>query len=124
MFIGLAVWVTAHVTLVVLFVLLGVFAANTHVLIRDLPAPGDHHIVDVDGVMPRPEHPLGNPQETAFNGEGFDEAFDMPDGKACDGSETLKGNPGALAKHVGFGEDGIEDNALRAGNLDTAENSL
>jgi hypothetical protein len=44
----------------------------------------------------------------------------MPDGEARDGSETVIGNPGVFAKEVGFGEDGVENDAFGAGQLDTA----
>jgi hypothetical protein len=37
----------------------------------------------------------------------------MPDGEARDRSETLIGDPGVLAKEVGFGEDGAQDPAFR-----------
>jgi hypothetical protein len=118
------VWVTARVTLVVLFVLVGVRTAASHPAKRGLSPPRYHHIVDVDGVMPRPEHLLIYPQETAFIDEGFHKPHHMPDGESGDTSETLIGNPGMLAKEVGFGENGVKDDAFGAGNLDTAEDFL
>src|SRR5215208_6248869 len=44
-FLGLGVWVTPLVTLVVQSVLAGVGFATAHVLIGDLTAPGNNHIV-------------------------------------------------------------------------------
>jgi len=58
--------VTALVTLVVYSVLPGVFFANAHLRKAHLPAPGNNHIVDVDGVVPRPQYPLRNPQEPSL----------------------------------------------------------
>ena len=101
------VWVTGAVTLVVHSVLTGVFSANPHLLKGDLPAPGDDHIVDIDGVMPRPEYPLIYPQESPLEDEGFDQPLHMPDREPGNGSETLIGDPGMLAKHIGFGKDGV-----------------
>ena len=62
-YIGLGVWVIPPVTLVVHSVRSCRFSANTHLYKGDLPAPGNNHIVDVDGVVPRPQDPLVNPQE-------------------------------------------------------------
>ena len=72
MYIGLGVWVTASVTLVVLFVLAGVFSANAHLLIGDFPPPRHHHMVDVDGVVPGPQPPLINPQEPPLEDVSLD----------------------------------------------------
>jgi hypothetical protein len=96
--------VTAHVTLVVLFVLAGVRTAASHLLIGNLPTPGNNHIVDVDGIVPRPEDPLLNPEKPPFVDEGFHKPFHMPDGKPGDASETLIGNPGVLAEEIGLAE--------------------
>jgi hypothetical protein len=74
--------------------------------------------------MSVPEHALVHPQEPAFFDEGFDQAFDVANGKAGHAGEALIGNLGMLAKEVGFGEDGVQNNAFGAGNLDTAVNSL
>ena len=70
---------TALVTLVVQSVLAGVFVASLYLLIGHLPAPGDHHIVDIDGVMPGPQHLLIYPEKSSLKDEGFDKAHDMPD---------------------------------------------
>jgi hypothetical protein len=59
----LAFWVIPPVTLVVHSVRSCRFSANTHLYKGDLPAPGNNHIVDVDGVVPRLQDPLVNPQE-------------------------------------------------------------
>jgi hypothetical protein len=112
--IGLVFWVTGSVTLVVQSVRYGVTSAKlacpptgAHVLKGALPAPGDNHIIDVYSIVPRPQHPLVYPQESSFKDEGFHKPLHMPDGEAGDTSETLIGNPGVLAKEVGFGEDGV-----------------
>src|SRR2546430_7582731 len=103
----MAFWVTCSVTLVVQSVRSGVTSANALVLKGDLPAPGDNYIVDVDGIVPRPKHPLIYPQKSPFKDQGFDKPLHMPDGEARDGSETLIGHPGVFAKEVRFGEDGV-----------------
>jgi hypothetical protein len=107
LYIGLAFWVTASVTLVVQSVLAGVFSANAHLLIADLPAPGNDDMVNIDGIVTRPEDPFINSKKPPLVDEGFDETYDMPDGKPCDGSETLIGNPGVSSVEVRFGEDGV-----------------
>jgi hypothetical protein len=63
--------------------------------------------VDVDGVVPGPQHPLSNPKKPALKDQGFDQAFDVPDGEARDAGEALIGDPGVLAEHICFGKDGI-----------------
>jgi len=99
--------VTGSVTLVVQSVLTGVGSATAHLRIGHLPAPGNNHVIDVDGIVPGPQHPLIYPQKSSLIDQGFDEALHMPDGEAGDRSETLIGNPGVFAKKVGFGEDGV-----------------
>jgi hypothetical protein len=74
--------------------------------------------------MPRPQHPLLNPQEPPLKDEGFDKPHDVPDGKPCDACETLIGNPGVLSKEIRFGQNGVKNDAFGAGNLDTAEDFL
>jgi hypothetical protein len=54
-----------------------------------------------------PENAFIYPKKPSLIDEGFDEAFDMPDGEAGDGGDALICNPGLLAKHIGFGEDGV-----------------
>jgi hypothetical protein len=41
----------------------------------------------------------------------------MPDRKPSNASDAFIGNPGVLAKEIGFGEDSVKDNAFGAGNL-------
>ena len=82
-----------------------------------------YQMVDVDGIMPRPQDSFGNPQEPPLHNEGFDKPLHVPDRIPRDGSDALIGNLGPLAKHVGFGEDGVKDNALSVGEDDTAVNS-
>ena len=120
---GMGVWVTGFVILVVHFVRSGVLSATAHLRKGHLPAPGDDDMVDVDGIVAVPEDLLINPKKPPVLDEGFDKAHHMPDGEARHGSETLIGNLGVLAKHIGFGEDGVENDAFGAGNLDTAEDS-
>ena len=115
---------TGLVTLVVQPILPGVFSPNTHILKGDFPSPGDHHMVDVDGIVPRPEDPLINPQQSTLIDERFDKAHHVPDRKPRYASETLIRNPGMLAEHVCLGEDRVKHDAFRAGNLDTAVDSL
>ena len=98
---------TPDVTLVVQSVLSGVFAANAHLLIGGLPAPGDNHMVDVDGVVAWPQHPLINPQEPPLKDQGFHQAYDMPDGEARDASETLISNPSVFTKEIRLRQDGV-----------------
>src|SRR5947207_15710944 len=94
LYIGLVFWVTDPVTLVVQSVRYGVGSATAHVLKGDLPAPRDNYIVDVNGIMPRPQHLLIYPQESPFKDQGFHKPHHMPDGEARDTSEKLIGNPG------------------------------
>src|SRR5947207_14925029 len=96
LYIGLVFWVTDPVTLVVQSVRYGVGSANAYVLKGDLPAPRDNYIVDINGVVPRPEDPLIYPQETAFIDQGFHNSLYMPDRKAGNPSKTLIGDPGML----------------------------
>jgi len=64
-------------------------------------------MVDVDGIVAVPQDPLIHPQQPPLPDEGFDEAYDMPDGEASDASDTLIGNPGVLAVEIGFGKNGV-----------------
>ena len=120
----MGVWVTALVTLVVQSVLTGVGSATAHLRKAHLPAPGNDDVVDVDGIVAVPQDPLVDPQESSLIDEGFDQTFDVPDGKSRNASDTLIGDPGVFAKEIGFGEDGVQNDTFRAGNLDTAEDTL
>ena len=98
---------TPPVTLVVQSVLAGVWSANAHVLKGHLSAPGNDDMVDIDGIVPRPQDPLINPQEPTLKDEGFDKPHHVPDGEAGNPGNALIGNPGVLAKEVCFGKEGI-----------------
>ena len=107
LYIGLAFWMTPFVTLVVQSVRSDGFSANAHLLIGDLPAPGNHHMVDVDGIVAVPENPLVNAEKPPFLDQGFDQAYHMPDGEAGDAGDAFIGNLGVFAVEVGFGEDNL-----------------
>ena len=92
---------TCHVTLVVQSVLTGVFSANPHLRKAHLSAPGNDHMVDVDGIMPWPEDFLVNPKKPTLKDQGFHQPFDMARAKAGDASDARIGNLGVLTRPRG-----------------------
>jgi hypothetical protein len=81
-------------------------------------------MIDVDGIMTKPQYLALHPKEVVYFLKPGDSSVDGTAGKAGDGLDDLMGNLGMLAVDIRLGEDGVENDAFRAGNLDTAEDSL
>src|SRR5205085_2822588 len=67
-----------------------------------------YHMVDVNGVTPRPPHPLINPHHAALIDQGIHDTYHMAPGKPCHGSKILIANPCIFPIAVGFGTNGVE----------------
>jgi hypothetical protein len=77
---GVGVCMTPDVTLVVHSVLPVFFSANAHLLIAHLPAPGNNHMVDVDGIVARPQDPPVNAKQAPFTHQDVDLGAWLPMG--------------------------------------------
>src|SRR5437763_926810 len=117
---------TGPVTLVVLFGLVSIQRSLKVLPFPPLPItpPGDHHIVDVDSIMPRPENASFGPEKPLLTLKHFDETLDVPDGEPRLPGNRFVGNPGILPVHICFGKDCADNTVFRGRRLDTAVNCL